>query len=270
MRRFLGVAPTRPDDVLRFEDVPKVSGGLSRAPTANDDANAAYPGPYSSGSSWTRPDTGDVYHCRSAAAGAARWVKFDPADHSGYVAGRYYSPFGTSTPGNGGAFVATTTYFTLGTIKERITISQLGTRIATVLSSGNFQLAIYTLDPTTGAPRLLVANTISGSTTTSTTVNVALSQGNTQIEPGQYWFAFQIDNTTATTYSYQTTAGFHASVYGSATNVCLGTSEPIGLTMPGGTFGTWPSDYGVSPATPFGDLVTARAPVLQFLVASVP
>lgn len=235
------------------------------APTLTDDASQGY----SVGSSWLVPGTGEMWRCRSAIVGSARWVKIDTADHPGYVAGRYYQPFGQGAPVAGGTLSAVLMYLGFGVIKQRITVSQLGARLTTASAGGSFQLGLYNHNPATGKPSTKVGNTGSGSTASATTVNVALPAA-TVIEPGNYWFAVEVDNGTAAFLSQGLTSGNHSSLIGSDTNA-LGvsaTQQMCGFSTNVGAFGTWPDDLS---AATFAELIgTGRPALIQFLVQSVP
>lgn len=186
--------------------------------------------------------------------------------HPGYVAGRYYVPSGQGLGIVGATLTVGTTYLSFGSIEERITVSQLGARVATVSAGGNFQLAVYAHDAATGMPGKLVASTGSGSTAATGIVNNALA-ANATIEPGFYWFALQSDNSTAVFMVAGSNSFAFLSLIGSGTGAIngSGTSQAAAVTTPG-TFGTWPADLTGAPFTEF----QARGPLLQFLVASVP
>ncbi|MBA9067996.1 hypothetical protein FHR71_001731 [Methylobacterium sp. RAS18] len=235
-------------------------------PSLTDDISAGY----APGSSWLVLGTGEMWRCRTAAAGAARWVKIDTADHPGYVPGLFYQPFGQGAPTGGGTLANATIYLGFGVIKSRTAISQLGARVSTVSAGGNFQLGLYAHNASTGKPSLRVGNTGSGSTASATTVNAAVTGGPIIVEPGNYWFALQSDNTTAQFLSQGLTSGNHGALVGSASNA-LGVSmnqQLCGLSTSAGTFGTWPDD--ISGATFTELLGTGRAPLMQFLVQAVP
>ena len=187
-------------------------------------------------------------------------------NHPGYVAGRYYLPSGQGLGIVGATLTVGTTYLSFGAIEDRITVSQLGARITTVSAGGNFQLAVYAHDATTGMPGKLVASTGSGSTAAAGIVNNALAS-NVTLEPGFYWFAIQSDNATAVFMVEGSNSLAFLSMIGSGTGAINGSasSQAAALSTPA-TFGTWPVDLTGAPFTE----IQARGPLLQFLVASVP
>lgn len=231
------------------------------APTATDDSTSGY----ATGSSWMIPATADMWRCRDATAGAARWVKLDVADHPGYVPGRYYIPFGQGASAAGSANSTALMYLGFGVIKERITISQLGARVTTVASGGNFQLAIYSHNAATGKPGTLVGRTNSGGTGSGTNVRAALAS-NATLEPGNYWFAHQMDNTTGILLAQGITSFNHGSMIGSEASVITSPSLFVaGYSTPITGFGAWPADLTGATLTE-----GIRPAAIEFLVASVP
>lgn len=211
--------------------------GASADPTANDDANSGY----AVGSSWFRSDTGDAWRCRSASAGAARWIKMDVADHPGYVAGRWYQMIqgqgGGGTAWASAGKIAFMPFF----LKERVTVSDLGCRINTGAAGGNVQLALYAASAVTKYP---TGNAL-GSTASLTTASAGVvsgSIGSVQLEPGLYWMAANVDNTTVLFQSLTTSTIAGGVTIGSATqgDVANGNSvSALALTLTQ-AFGTWP------------------------------
>lgn len=242
--------------------VVKSNYAAATAPTAANDSSQGY----AVGSPWMIASTGESWQARSVTLGAARWLKLGITDHPGYVPGRYY------LPGNQGVVVSASTgaagriFFFLGTVLQRITISQLGARVVTTSAGGSFQLAIYNHNQATGNPGTLVAATGSGVTDTADLVNVSFSANQT-IEPGNYWFGLNCDNGTATFFSIGGISYSAGATIGSATaaivNSTTGQLAGVSVNM---AFGTWASDLT-------GQTFTERAtrvPIIQFLVASVP
>ncbi|POR42562.1 hypothetical protein [Methylobacterium sp. V23] len=222
---------------------------------------------YAVGSSWMVPGTGDMWRCRSAAVGAARWVKIDVADHPGYNVGRFFTPFGQGAPVAGITQLVGTMYLSYGVIKERITVSQLQARVTTLSAGGNIQLAIYNSDPSTRRVSTLVAKTGNLSTTATGAVAGAFTGGDVTLEPGGYWFACMVDNAVCVLLGNGTTSFNHLSFYGSTNG--LGASQaaqPAGVLISGQTFGTWPDDVTALNHSE----ATSRVSAMAFLVASVP
>lgn len=232
------------------------------APTSTDDASAGY----AVGSSWLIPGTGDMFRCRSSIIGAARWVKVDPADHPGYTPGKFYAPFNIGAPVAGSNLPLGSKYFFFGTIKQRVPITQLQARLTTVSSGGNFGMGIYNHDYVGGRISTFVANTGVGSTGTAGPVNIALTQGQQFIEPGNYWFGTEADNATAVFLAVGPSSFNHLSSVGSPNGFGVNaTTQPCGLSVGGQTFGTWPADLsGVAQS----EILVARAPAILFLVPS--
>ncbi|TXN33886.1 hypothetical protein [Methylobacterium sp. WL19] len=242
--------------------VVKNNFAATAAPAAGNDSSQGY----AVGSVWMVPSTGDMWRARSVSVGAARWIKLGIVDHPGYVPGRFYLPSGQGGSLTGAVTVVGTAYFAFGIIKERITVSQLGVQVTAASAGGNFQLALYSHNPATGLPSTLAGATGSGTTAGTNLVNVALSASAT-IEPGFYWFAYNCDNATAVCLSVGGTNTSPAAQIGSANGAIINSSsgQLAGLTAPI-AFGAWPADVGALTFT----IMTARVPMIQFLVASVP
>lgn len=243
----------------------KVNFAATSAPTVTDDSAAGY----SAGSGWLRTDTGDFYRCRSAAVGAAKWLKFDMSDHPGYVAGKWYKSILGVTAANSGVVTASQMRFLPFQIKQRITISDLGCVINTASAGNNIQLAIYANDPATGRPTgNPVANTGSISTTSTGFVSAAISGGNKTLEPGWYWLSINSDNTVALVQTVSGTTVLGGALIGSATTSIIGAAANVSgfALLVTQTFGTWPD---VTSAT-FTETTTQNAPILIYKVASVP
>ncbi|MCJ2127356.1 hypothetical protein [Methylobacterium sp. E-045] len=231
-------------------------------PSVTDDATQGY----AVGSIWFMPSTGEMWRARSVTTGAARWVKNDTADHPGYIAGKYYLPFGMGGSVTGAIIAAGLASFGFGSIKQRITISQLGAQVTASSAGGNFQMAVYAHNPLTGMPSALIGSTSSATTAGTNLVNAPLS-ANIQLEPGQYWFALACDNITAAFLGVGGASTAFAATIGSATGAITNSSsgQLAALTSPI-TFGTWPTDGSQMAFTPNA----ARSPMIQFLIASVP
>lgn len=160
-------------------------------------------------------------------------------DHPGYVSGRYYPSTQQGVAYANSALVANTILLTPMFIKERVTISQLGFRIATNVA-GNAQVALYNIGATSKMPTTLVGNTASISTGTGANVSAALSGGNVTLDPGWYWFAINADNA-STCVGIVASNNYVSWAFGSATlgNSFSGGAAVCGYTV-SQTFGTWP------------------------------
>lgn len=241
---------------------PKANFAATVPPTANDDASQGY----EAGSPWQVAATGEMWRCRSAVVGAARWVKIDTADHPGYVAGRRYVPFGMGAPVAGVAGVIGTTFMGAGVIKSRCTLSELHIRMTTAGATGNYALAIYAHDPLKPGPTgLPLATSVNGATGTTGPMTVALN-ANVTLEPGIYWFAYQADQSSPIYLSQGSSSSNHLALFGSAGHP-IGNgaaSQASGFSI-NGTFGTWPDLTSASLTEQ-----SSRAPYVGFTVASVP
>lgn len=185
--------------------------------------------------------------------------------HPGYVAGRFYSPGGSGITAAGVASVSTATYFALGRVEQTCTISALAARITTVSAGGSFQLAIYANDTATmrptGAPIVI---TVAGSTASAATLTLSLTS-NTQFAIGYYWFAIQVDNSTAVYSAQSANNNLYSERAGNIGSAGFVISPFNGLSFFGTTYGTWPNMSGASTTE-----TTSRIPSLGFQVASVP
>jgi hypothetical protein len=101
-------------------------------------------------------------------------------------------------------------------IQQPITIDRLGANISTGAAGGNIRLGIYNNNPTLRRPSSLVCATVniptdSSGPQTGTLVNSAgTAVTSTKINPGVYWGALRVDNTTVIT------TGYGANAIGSA------------------------------------------------------
>jgi hypothetical protein len=113
-----------------------------------------------------------------------------------YIAGRWYptAVMATST----GKVVATDTVRLYAfSLRARITISQLMTRVTTV-GLGSFQLAIYANNLATGRPTgPVLARTGDMSSTSLAVVTADITGADVVLEAGVYWGAVNVDATTA-------------------------------------------------------------------------
>lgn len=164
------------------------------------------------------------------------------AGHPGFVSGNWYIPTPYATVSTGAAIPANNIKLLPFTVTKPITVSALAARLTTASSGGNFQLAIYANNPTTGRPTgTALCSTASISTTTTGALSAAVG-ANTLLNPGTYWMAINQDNAVAI---YETLAGtvvLMGALIGSATlaNVTSsGTAAAFGLSV-SQTFGTWP------------------------------
>lgn len=202
----------------------------------------------------------------------------DTCWHPGYVTGRYYLPPGALTNQQGvpGASVTGTPNPKIwafpARIPQRIKIDRLGAAVAASPdSSGSFLLAIYASDPTTKLPAALLAQTGTGSTASTGTVNVDLASA-VWLDPGLYWFAFQTNSITATFMCIS--SGFPWLPWligipggGDALQITAVSTHTSGLTF-SNTYGSWPSD--LTGATVYRAQASgAQCPLVQFRVSDL-
>ena len=259
----------------------RVSTPVARAGSATDErmvdnplATTA-PGPsndntegYHQGSRWFNGNTGELYQCRSAATGAAVWVK---TRGSNQIAGNWYRARLNAGSNGTAPGVNLITLAPLMDIHKRLTISGFNVRM-NVTAVGNFQVALYANNPSTMRPTgSALASTASISSNTSGNITCNLSSSY-QVDPTHeisYWVAM---NTDAATAAWRALLSTGPSAYGSL----IGSTAPgsifvsqtggvTGLTTPQ-TFGTWPSLTGAT----FTEVSTLIIPDYAYLVASVP
>ena len=232
-------------------------------PTSSSDLTQGY----AIGSRWLVNATGEMFFCRDATAGAAVWNRADSADFFGYVAGRWYIPYGVSSAASGTPPGAGTMRLFPWVNKQRATLAAIGLRVTTVSAGGNAQAALYAAAPGTKSPTgTPLVMTPSMSTATAAAVNVAVS---VQIDPGLYWYATNCDNGTA--------------AFASLSNGSLATQQILGAASEAGvvgitsgslsfqysqTFGIWPDMTGVTLTEMVSNAIIA--PLVHFSIGSVP
>lgn len=232
-------------------------------PTASNDSTQGY----AVGSRWLLPATGEMFFCRAASTGAAVWNRADNADFFGYVAGRWYIPFGVSGVANGTAPGAGAMRLFPWVNKQRTTLSALGVRVTTTSAGGNVQAALYAADPVTKRPiGPPLASTASMSTTALTAVNGAVS---VQIDPGLYWLATNCDNATAAFTSLSNLNLTSQQLVGASTETGAAGILSASLSFQfAQTFGTWPDMTGQTPTETVGS--TSIVPLVHFSIGSIP
>lgn len=200
--------------------------------------------------------------------------------HPGYVVNNYYLPMGAAHSQTGGAPTSNTIYCYPVTMPERITISQMGARVANA-GSTNLQLGIYA--NSSGLPGALIGNTGNIANTAAGTVVAGALAANKQVGPGgtdggaYLWFCFNNGDSTATFNAMNTESGRTMQLAGATTlanamgasAVNLLAKRCAGANCNGGssTLGTWPATLAGSTWT---DESTAIAPLILFRVGSVP
>jgi len=232
-------------------------------------AAATDPGPtndstqgFAAGSHGINTGTGRAFVCRSAAPGAAVWVPID--FKTNYKAGNFYLPANISGVTIVGSGIGSTTWAICpGLIRQRCTISTLGSSVTTLSATGNFACGIYTNDPVSPA---LIDHTGPLSAAAVTFVSGPLG-ANQQLEEGYYLFITAFSDSTQAIAS-NNTSGLLAIDFGSPTgaNVIKPTAQLAGYSIGGQIFGTWP------PTLTRASFVEglAKIPIVAFQVASVP
>lgn len=169
--------------------------------------------------------------------------------HPGFVAGRWYCPAVDVAIGAGVALTANRIAFTPFILARSATISDLATRITTVASGGNIQLAIYAADATTKLPSgSALAATGNLSTTSLGAVSADITGSDVTLPPGLYWGAVNADATAGATVicaAPGTTIPHLVALIGSTTLGNVVTTAPGSISRYyAQTFGTWPDMTG--------------------------
>lgn len=226
-------------------------------PTVNNDAAAGF----LVGSSWVNSVTGGIFICRSNTTGAAVWQRDGVFPFSGYISGNYYYGADSGVAfGTGAAVSNTTLRLSVLTLKERVTITELGARISAVSAGGNMMLGIYAANPATGLPTgNPLASVVGVSTGTSGAVTGALA-GPVTLEADVYFTAIECDNTVAT-FTVMTGASPLYTYFGNSTLANM--TNVTSVLQVTNTYGTFPN---LTSATITSNS-TGNVPPLLFKVA---
>lgn len=211
------------------------------APTVNDDSSANF----EVGSRWFNSTTETEYICRDATVGAAVWVRQDSADFFGYVSGSYYHGL-NAVVGSGTAIGANSIRLHPIVIKERMSLSELATRVTTAESTKVFQLAIYNADAATKLPTgPALGATASLSAGGTGAMSASLVGGAIPLKSGMYWVAINTDSTTGVFQAFGANYTFISTLLGgAATQVSAGNAASVSYLAFAQTFGTWPDLTG--------------------------
>lgn len=154
----------------------------------------------------------------------------------------------------------TTTYLVAKCFPTAQSITNVGFKI-TASNAGNLQIAVYGSDPTTGRPTgSVLCQTASQSTASTGILSPACAAS---VSAGWVWFAYQVDNATATIMSFSTQDNTNGYTFGASTQSSLSgnsTSTATSLTIAGTTFGTFPS----SPTITETGITAIVEPAIQF------
>ncbi|HEY1605630.1 MAG TPA: hypothetical protein VGF77_08515 [Allosphingosinicella sp.] len=183
-----------------------------------------------------------------------------------YSSGRYYLPDRSpNLPNAAGAVgVSGTLYMMPGSLRKAATIASFVANITTLAAGGNFQIAIYAADATTGLPTGAPLYT-SASASTAATGAIETSTGAT-LAAGDYWFCLQRDNATVIFRSFVTTSLAPVQLVGASTGLLALGAGAAGWTKTG-TFGTWPTLTGNQTTDGLTLATTAIVPMIAFKVS---
>lgn len=211
------------------------------APTPTDDSSANF----EVGSRWYNSTNSTQYLCQDASPGAAVWVRQDSADFFGYVSGSYYQGL-NAVVGSGAATGNNSIRLHPIIIKERMTLSELATRVTTAESTKVFQMAIYAADSATKLPTGAALGATSSLSAGGTGVmSAALAGGSITLNPGLYWVALNTDSTTAVFQAFGGAYTFIATLLGgTASQISAGNAASLSYLAIAQTFGTWPNLTG--------------------------
>lgn len=186
-------------------------------------------------------------------------------EHPGYVAGRWYIPWGKSLGNVGTAPGADSIRLAPGYILRRVTISDLGVRVNTTSAGGNVSAAIYPADASTHlATGNALASTGDMATDSAAGVPAALGQSITLL-PGLYWWATNCDNGTAVMGAWHASSNDTAATIGATSQggVIGGSGSHLQGFSVSQTYGTWPD---LTAASQVG-ITAASVPLVQFKAA---
>jgi hypothetical protein len=165
--------------------------------------------------------------------------------HPGYKSGNWYPPVRATLAA--GAVIATGSIRLLPfELIASATISDLAARVTTLAAAGNFQLAIYAMDPATKDPTgPALAATGDMSTAAAATVSADIVGANVVLPAGWYYMAINVDASAGGVAIFQTMSGSfnHAAhVMGSATlaNISNSATNVALVKTIAQAYGTWP------------------------------
>jgi hypothetical protein len=160
-----------------------------------------------------------------------------------FISQHWYLPALTQV-GGGAALTANRMVFIPFILFQPMSITDIGIRVTTAVSSGNISEAIYASNQTTGRPTgAALANTGGMSTTTVGLVDGLLAGGTTTLAAGTYWYATNADNSTAICQAMSSLVNWQSFMYGSANQVTADAGSVLaGMAVYAAqTYGTWPN-----------------------------
>lgn len=168
-----------------------------------------------------------------------------------YISGNVYF---LNSPATVSAGVAQTTngdiVFMPIVITAPVTLKALGTRIFTASAGGNLTIGIYANDPTLNKPTGAVLAQVSGLSTATATVVSGNLASPVSFQPGIYWTATQMDNTTAVLISPTGVVPTGATSIGATSFTLASPSGTISGPVYFTTTGTYPTLPNMTAVTP--------------------
>jgi len=243
------------------------SGGVStlvlaRNPLPSDDGTAGYVvGQFALNST-----TGRAFIARSVATGAAVWELLGVGRHPGYLSGSAYYPEGMKINGANPGTVAPSTagriLFALGTIAERVTITNFLAKASTGVAGTTAQIAVYKIDPTTKRPIGAPLGNTADIDCSATGVKTGAPVATLTLEPGPYAWGIVVNQASGSTFTaLDTSDGTAQQSWGFASTDMFGLLTGVYFN---GTYGTWPTFANTATfATSFGAI-----PAMSFVAGT--
>jgi hypothetical protein len=175
-------------------------------------------------------------------------------DHPGYVAGNWYISQSGGLASGTVVADAGKTWLAPFFIKERCTLSDLGTRVSTAVAASLFGLAIYASDPVTKMPTGAALGSVTGLSSAAVGIVTGAMGANITLDPGMYWSALQKNDTGTAFLCLSTNAGYMSNWIGASTSAALLTA---------GTTGIVTLEVAVGYATGFPDMTAQAFSVTQ-------
>lgn len=178
-----------------------------------------------------------------------------------YTTGNTYTPWGAYAAVAAASTPTINNYFSVnGALLDEVTITNLCVKVTGNVASSNIQIAIYTIS--NGKANTLIDHTASIATATTGVHCAAPSGGNLTLPAGEYAWVIEVDTAAIGFDGPAVSSAIGASLQGAVTqaNAFATSSNVIGVTATGATFGTWPA---LTSAT-WSDVVTAIIPAIGF------
>lgn len=221
---------------------------------------------YDVGSTWFNTATGVFWECHDATTNAAKWQKIANGTAASFrtLSAVWYDLFDDAARGAGLSSFATDLYLFPFTIRERVTLTDIGVGITTLSAVGGgadvCMAGIYAHNAATARPTGAALASVTGLSTTATGGVSATLGAAVTFDPGTYWAAGQANNTTVRVLSVtQTTGADIATRIGSTLLANIARTATVQLVVSGNTYGTFPD---LTAATFTENNSTARQPRL--------